>query len=53
MALDSLKNEGYKIDLHIFDTQKSSERMYGIAAEINELNPDLVIGRSMVRSLKY
>ena len=44
LALDSLKNEGYKIDLHIFDSQKSSERMYGIAAEINELNPDLVIG---------
>lgn len=44
LAVDSLKNAGYKIELHIFDTEKNTEKMYRITARINELNPDIIIG---------
>lgn len=44
LAVDSLKNAGYKVELHVFDTEKNTEKMYGIAAQINELNPDIIIG---------
>lgn len=44
LAVDSLKNQGYKIDLHVFDTERSSEKMYMMAEEINRLHPDLIIG---------
>lgn len=44
LAVDSLKNAGYKVDLHVFDTEKSSGKMYTIASELNELNPDIIIG---------
>ena len=44
LAVDSLKNQGYKIDLHVFDTERNSEKMLSMADEINRLNPDLIIG---------
>lgn len=44
LAVDSLKNQGYKIDLHVFDTERSSEKAFLLAEEINRLNPDLIIG---------
>lgn len=44
LAVDSLKNLGYKIDLHVFDTERSSDKMYVIAGELNHLGPDLIIG---------
>lgn len=44
LAVDSLRREGYKIDLHVFDTEKNTEKMYRLTEEINTLNPDLIIG---------
>lgn len=44
LAADSLRREGYKIDMHIFDTEKNSAKTYHIAGELNRLNPDLIIG---------
>lgn len=44
LAVDSLKNLGYQIDLHVFDTERGNEKMYLMADEINRLQPDLIIG---------
>lgn len=44
LAIDSLKNKGYKIDLHVYDTEKNPERVYPLVQELNELKPDLIIG---------
>ncbi|MDE5611365.1 MAG: LysM peptidoglycan-binding domain-containing protein, partial [Odoribacter sp.] len=44
LAVDSLKSLGYRVDLHVFDTERKSENVYGISEEINRLQPDLVIG---------
>ncbi len=44
MAADSLKKDGYKIDLHVYDTEKNTEKMYRITEQINALSPDLIIG---------
>ncbi len=44
LAVDSLKKNGYKIDLHVYDTEKSTEKMYRITEQINALSPDLIIG---------
>lgn len=44
LAVDSLKNKGYKVDLHVYDTEKNAEKMYTIADELNRLKPDLIIG---------
>ena len=44
LAVDSLKNLGYRIDLHVFDSERKSENVYWISEEINRLHPDLIIG---------
>lgn len=44
LAVDSLKSSGYRIDLHVFDTERSNERIQLIADEINRLQPDLILG---------
>lgn len=44
LALDSLKNKGYKIDLHVYDTEKNTERMNALTKELDRLSPDLIIG---------
>ena len=44
LAVDSLKNKGYKIDLHVYDTEKNPERIYSVVQELNQLKPDLIIG---------
>lgn len=44
LAADSLKKNGYKIDLHVYDTEKNTEKMYWITEQINALSPDLIIG---------
>lgn len=44
LAVDSLKNRGYKIDLHVYDTEKNPERIYSVVQELNQLKPDLIIG---------
>lgn len=44
LSVDSLKNRGYKIKLHVFDTERSGEKAFLLAEEINRLHPDLIIG---------
>lgn len=44
LAVDSLKKQGVKIDLRVFDTERSTEKMYGIVEEVNQWQPDLVLG---------
>lgn len=43
-AVDSLKNSGYKVDLHVFDTERNTEKMYQLTQTINHLQPDLILG---------
>lgn len=44
LAIDSLKQAGYKIEMHVFDTEKSNSKMNEIVPELNKLNPDLILG---------
>ena len=44
LAVDSLKNQGYKVNLKVFDTERSAEKMYTIVDEIDRFHPDLIIG---------
>ena len=44
LAADSLKNKGYRVDLHVFDTERSTQRVHLLAEEVNRLHPDVVIG---------
>lgn len=44
LAVDSLKTLGYKVDLHVFDSERSTEKMYSIASELDILRPDLILG---------
>lgn len=44
LAVDSLKNQGYKVNLKVFDTERSVEKMYTMVDEIDRFHPDLIIG---------
>lgn len=44
LAIDSLRNKGCKIDLHIFDTERNVEKMTEIARQLNQFSPDIIIG---------
>ena len=44
LAVDSLKNQGYKIDLHVYDTERNPEKIVVLAKELDYLRPDLIIG---------
>lgn len=44
LALDSLKNKGYSIDLRVYDTERNSEKMAEIARQLDQISPDLIIG---------
>lgn len=44
LAVDSLKNQGYKVNLKVFDTERSAEKMYTMVDEIDQFHPDLIIG---------
>ena len=44
LAVDSLKNQGYKVNLKVFDTERSAEKMYTMVYEIDRFHPDLIIG---------
>ena len=44
LAVDSLKNQGYKVNLKVFDTERSAEQMYTMVDEIDRFHPDLIIG---------
>ena len=39
-----LKNQGYKVNLKVFDTERSAEKMYTMVDEIDRFHPDLIIG---------
>lgn len=44
LAVDSLENQGYKVNLKVFDTERSAEKMYTMVDEIDRFHPDLIIG---------
>ncbi len=44
LAVDSLKNQGYNVNLKVFDTERSAEKMYTMVDEIDRFHPDLIIG---------
>ena len=44
LAVDSLKKQGYKVNLKVFDTERSAEKMYTMVDEIDRFHPDLIIG---------
>ena len=44
LAVDSLKNQGYKVNLKVFDTERSAEKIYTMVDEIDRFHPDLIIG---------
>ena len=44
LAVDSLKNQGYKVNLKVFDTERSAEKMYTMVDDIDRFHPDLIIG---------
>lgn len=44
LAVDSLKNQGYKVNLKVFDTERNAEKMYTMVDEIDRFHPDLIIG---------
>ena len=44
LAVDSLKNQGYKVNLRVFDTERSAEKMYSMVDDIDRFHPDLIIG---------
>ena len=44
LAVDSLKNQGYKVNLKVFDTERSAEKMYTMVDEIDRFHHDLIIG---------
>ena len=44
LAVDSLKNQGYKVNLKVFDTERGAEKMYTMVDEIDRFHPDLIIG---------
>ena len=44
LAVDSLKNQGYKVNLKVFDTERSAEKLYTMVDEIDRFHPDLIIG---------
>ena len=44
LAVDSLKNQGYKVNLKVFDTERSAEKMYTMVDDIDRLHHDLING---------
>ena len=44
LAVDSLKNQVYNVNLMVFDTERSAEKMYTMVDEIDRFHPDLIIG---------
>ena len=44
LAVDSIKSCGYQIELYVYDTERSSEKAYVLADELNRIQPNLIIG---------
>ena len=52
LAADSLKRKGYRVNLHVYDTERSTQKTHAVAAEVNRLHPDLVIGPVYAQTYK-
>ena len=52
LAADSLKRKGYRVSLHVYDTERSTQKTHAVAAEVNRLHPDLVIGPVYAQTYK-
>ncbi len=44
LALDSLRNSGLKLSLFVYDTEKDTNKVKGILANLEKHVPDLIIG---------
>ena len=44
MAADSLKRQGYTIDIHVYDTERDANATQAVIGELNGLSPDLIVG---------
>jgi len=44
LAVDSMKNSGFSVNLHIFDTERDTIRTKKIVRELSLIQPDLIIG---------
>ena len=44
MALDSLRNAGFKLNLFVYDTEKDTNKVKRILAKLESSAPDLIIG---------
>ncbi|MFW6352108.1 MAG: LysM peptidoglycan-binding domain-containing protein [Bacteroidota bacterium] len=44
MAIDSLKRLGMKMDVYVFDTERSPDKTRAILNEIERIEPDIIIG---------
>ena len=44
LALDSLKNTGFSVNLHVFDTERDTLKVKKIVRDLSLIQPDLIIG---------
>lgn len=44
LAVDSLRNTGLSVNLHLYDTERDNEKILDIQRELLMMNPDLIIG---------
>jgi LysM repeat protein/ABC-type branched-subunit amino acid transport system substrate-binding protein len=44
LAVDSMKNSGFSVNLHIYDTERDTMKTKKIVRELSLIQPDLIIG---------
>ncbi len=44
LAVDSMKNTGFSVNLHIYDTERDTMKTKKIARDLSLIQPDLIIG---------
>lgn len=44
LAVDSLKNSGFSVNLHVFDTERDTMKIKRIVRDLSLIQPDLIIG---------
>lgn len=52
LALQQLKDSGISVNLHVFDTERSTDRMNQIIGKLETVHPDLIIGPVLAENLK-
>jgi ABC-type branched-subunit amino acid transport system substrate-binding protein len=44
LALDTLREQGYSVSLHVYDTEKDTLKVKKIIQQLYQIQPDLIIG---------